>query len=287
MEAIMECHICGTTEELEVYGEFHLCPDCRDEHLRQCSDCGEYFIDNENDYVIDREGDIYCESCRDELSYCEHCEEYSYSEDFVHLDDTDEWWCRSCAERDAYQCMDCSDWISENHGDSNHILCSGCFEDRYTWCSDCGDLVHIDDSFSTDDGIYCEYCYNENHSSNIHNYSYEPCLNFQCADDENDEKPLPYLGFELEAGGVSIETRNDIAETISDGEETFYLKEDGSIPDYGFELVSHPITLKKHKELDWKIILKEMSTSGMKSHDLGGRVMRLARARIPELPFAL
>ena len=63
----MECHICGTTEELEVYGEFHLCPDCRDEHLKQCSDCGEYFIDNENDYVIDREGDIYCESCRDEL----------------------------------------------------------------------------------------------------------------------------------------------------------------------------------------------------------------------------
>lgn len=268
-ENVLNCHICGTTEELEVYGEFHLCPDCRDEHLRQCSDCGEYFIDNENDYVIDREENIYCESCRDELSFCEHCEEYSCSEDFVHLEDTDEWWCRSCAERDAYQCMDCSDWVSENHGDSNHILCSGCFEDRYTWCSDCGDLVHIDDSFSTDDGIYCEYCYNENHSSNIHNYSYEPCLNFQCADDENDEKSLPYLGFELEAGGVSISERNDIAETISDGEETFYLKEDGSIPDYGFELVSHPITLKRHKELDWEITLKEMSNGGMKSHDLG------------------
>ena len=269
MVAIMECHICETTEELEVYGEFHLCPDCRDEHLKQCSDCGEYFIDNEKDYVIDREGDIYCESCRDELSYCERCEEYSREDDFVHIVDLDEYWCDSCAENHAYHCDSCGDWTSENHGDSDTTLCRGCFESDYYICDDCGELVHSSDAMSDDNGTYCRSCYESNHSNDIHNYSYEPCLNFQCADDENDEKPLPYLGFELEAGGVSIETRNDIAETISDGEETFYLKEDGSIPDYGFELVSHPITLKRHKELDWEIILKEMSNAGMKSHDLG------------------
>lgn len=50
----MECHICGTTGELESRGEFHLCPECRDEHLKQCSDCGQYFIGNENDFFIKR-----------------------------------------------------------------------------------------------------------------------------------------------------------------------------------------------------------------------------------------
>ena len=268
------CHYCGESENLvpvTINNEsIYLCPECRDKHLKQCSQCDEYFLDNENDYAVDRNGDIYCESCREEyLTYCEHCEEYSNSEDFVHLIDIDEWWCRSCAERDAYQCSDCGDWVTENHGDANRYLCSDCFESHYTFCDDCGDLIHLDDSYSDDDGIYCEYCYNENHSSLIHNYSYEPVLHFQKTDDDT-EKVLPYLGFEIESGGLPDRSRcKSIAEVISDDEDTFYLKEDCSIPEYGFELVSHPITLKRHKELDWEGIFRQMSASGLKSHDLG------------------
>ena len=84
------------------------------------------------------------------------------------------------------------------------------------------------------------------------------------------KKILPYLGFELESGGLSSNYAcKTIAESISDNEETFYLKEDGSIPEHGFELVSHPITLKRHKELDWEDIFRRMSNAGLKSHDLG------------------
>ena len=163
------CHICGESDNLvpvTIKDEtIYLGPECKEAHLKQCSQCDDFFIDTENDYAVSRDGEIYCEFCRDEyLTYCEHCDEYSDSEDFVHLVDTDEWWCRSCAERDAYQCMDCFDWVTENHGDSNRILCSDCFESHYTYCDDCGDLVNLDDCFSTDDGIYCEYCYNENHT---------------------------------------------------------------------------------------------------------------------------
>lgn len=268
------CHICGESEnliQLSIGKEtIYLCSECKEEHLKQCSQCDEYFIDNENDYVVERDGDIYCESCRDEyLSYCEHCEEYSSSEDFVHLENTDEWWCRNCAERDAFQCMDCSEWVTENHGDSYRILCSDCFESHYTICDDCGEQIHLDDSFSTDNGIYCESCYNENHISLIHNYSYDPTFHFQKSKHDTETHP-PYLGFELESGGLSSNQKcKEIAESISDDEETFYLKEDGSIPEHGFELVTHPITLKRHKELNWENILKEMSSSGLKSHDLG------------------
>lgn len=263
------CQLCGASEALEVFGEICLCPDCRAEHLKQCYDCGEYFIDDD-DFVIDAGGDVYCRACADDhLSFCDKCGEYSNSDNFVRIENLEEWWCESCAERHAYHCENCGDYVSENHGDADTYLCSRCYEYDYTTCDDCGELVHNNSSASTDDGVYCRYCFDENHSQNIHNYGYEPCLDFQSSLDD-DEKRLAYLGFELEAGGLDENSEcKQIADQIFEDEETFYLKEDGSIPDYGFELVSHPITLKRHKELDWQNILSQMSDAGMKSHDLG------------------
>ena len=234
--------------------------------MKKCSYCGEYLLDD--DYVTDCNGEIYCESCRDDhLSWCDRCNEYSDSDNFVHIENLDEYWCGDCSCH-AYHCEDCGDWVSENYGDDNITLCCSCYESSYCTCDDCSEVIHNDNAHFHDDGTYCEYCYNENHSSNIHEYSYEPYLNFQSSDDDNESR-LAYLGFELEAGGVTSSERNDIADSISDGEDTFYLKEDGSIPDYGFELVSHPITLKRHKELDWAGVLRSMSNGGMRSHDLG------------------
>ena len=100
------CHICGESDNLvpvTINNEtIYLCPECKENHLKQCSQCDDFFIDTENDFAVSRDGEIYCEFCRDEyLTYCEHCDEYSDSEDFVHLVNTDEWWCRSCAERQS------------------------------------------------------------------------------------------------------------------------------------------------------------------------------------------
>ena len=99
------CHICGESDNLvpvTINNEtIYLCPECKENHLKQCSQCDDFFIDTENDYAVSRDGEIYC-----------------------------------------------------------------------------------------------EYCYNENHTSLIHNYSYEPCLDFQESNDDT-EKILPYLGFEL------------------------------------------------------------------------------------------
>ncbi len=267
------CHLCGTVEEVESFevdGDMvELCPDCRQEHLQECSCCRESFIDTENDYVVDRDGEVYCNTCQlEHLSYCPRCNQYSASDDFNRIDDLDEYWCDSCSD-EAYQCLECGNWSSDNHGDEDAPLCGRCFENYYSICNDCDSVVHNDNAYYHDDGTYCQYCYDQNHSSNVHDYSYEPYLNFQSSD-KDDETCLAYLGFELEAGGLSssYDCKN-IAESISDGEETFYLKEDGSIPEHGFELVSHPITLKRHKELDWADILRQMSSAGMRSHDLG------------------
>ncbi len=270
----VNCCFCGAFEKLETFeidGEnIHLCPACREDHLKICSHCGESLIDTENDYTTGRDGNIYCEGCRDDhLSYCEHCQEYSSCDDFVRMADLDEWWCDSCAERHAYRCEECDNWSSSNHGDDNITLCGSCYEEYYCTCDDCNDVIRGTNAFYQDNGTYCQHCYDENHSSDIQDYSYEPVLNFQSSVHDN-EPVLAYLGFELEAGGLSeCCDRSKIVDAISDGERTFYLKADGSIPEYGFELVSHPITLKRHKELNWQSVLERMSSGGMRSHDLG------------------
>jgi len=268
-QACFKCECAEELTQIERSGETEFaCIYCRDAYLKKCCACGEYVSFEEDDYAHDRNGDLYCQSCRDDqLSYCEKCDEYSDSENFVHIADSDEYWCEECADSYAYRCEHCGDWVSENYGDNNTIVCNPCYADHYSTCDDCGEVFQSGNLHYRDGGTYCGYCI-ENHSSNVHEYSYEPYLNFLSSGKDNENR-LAYLGFELEAGGVSSLERNRIADEISDGEDTFYLKEDGSIPEYGFELVSHPITLKRHKELDWGNIFRLMSSAGMKSHDLG------------------
>ena len=139
------CFKCGCTEELvqiERGGKTEfVCSDCRDAYLKQCSSCGEYVSLDEDDYVTDRNGELYCESCRDELSYCEHCDEYSDSDHFEHIENLNEWWCGDCARNYAHHCDDCGDWVSENYGDDNITLCSSCYENSYCTCDDCSEVI--------------------------------------------------------------------------------------------------------------------------------------------------
>lgn len=269
-----ECQLCGTIENVNHYGDFCLCDDCKREHVERCCNCNDSFLKDEEDYVMTSSGDIYCESCAaGGLYFCDCCNEYTDVDHITYIENLEEWYCRDCARMNARQCDDCGCWSTEDFGDMNITLCRSCYVDRYCTCDSCDVVIRQDDAHYCDDDGWtrCEECYNDHSgSSHIHNYAYTPDLNFQWADDEKPKKPLPYLGFELEAGGVSSAARRDIAEALSGyNSGFFYLKEDSSIPDYGFELVSHPITLKRHKELDWYGVFKEMYRGGMRSHDLG------------------
>ena len=49
------CHICGESDNLvpvTIKDEtIFLCPGCKEAHLKQCSQCDDFFIDTENDYA--------------------------------------------------------------------------------------------------------------------------------------------------------------------------------------------------------------------------------------------
>jgi len=71
-----KCGECGDVEpecEMEeAFGE-QWCESCRDNYLYTCSDCGCYV--HYDDYNCAHD-EIYCDTCFQDFSWCEHCEEY-------------------------------------------------------------------------------------------------------------------------------------------------------------------------------------------------------------------
>src|SRR5690606_31534425 len=50
----------------------HYCPDCADEHLLYCEDCGEYH--RRDDMIFDNSGDFMCQDCFESQFYlCDDC----------------------------------------------------------------------------------------------------------------------------------------------------------------------------------------------------------------------
>lgn len=121
----------------------------------------------------------------------------------------------------------------------------------------------------------------------IQSYGTTPSLNFDKFSTENN--PL-YLGVELEvdSGSVSDEDIDDeeyddsemgfdsgvrnlhsqmALSKIAKGKQLIYSKTDGSL-NYGFEMVSHPLTLAKHtKGVDWKSGMDMLTKIGYRSHN--------------------
>lgn len=239
----------------------------------QCYYCEREFDESVENYTIDRKGNYWCEDCADmHLSYCEHCDNYVEDENITRVEGNggEEYWCTDCAENDALLCAQCGCYTVPNYGNDDNPLCEECSE-RWIVCEDCGELVDRDCCYSDDYGYYCEECWSENHCGDVHDYGYSPDLKFHDTEDDFPAVNLPYLGFELEIGGVSNSDKIEASRRFSDPcEDEYVFKEDGSIPEYGFEVVSQPMTLLYHKqEANWKKLLSDFSNFGFRSHDLG------------------
>jgi hypothetical protein len=140
-----------------------------------------------------------------------------------------------CVEcRDAFEshCEWCSGAISI--GDSTEC------RNRHLYHSDCYDEMHADD----------EDVYDEDYDNGvIRGWDWRPSsfMQHHASDDTAAERILS-TGIELEVefrDGGRIEASNEIASMVSDAQ--FYMKQDGSL-ESGFEIVSHPHTLKALRE---------------------------------------
>ena len=173
--------------------------------------------------------------------------------------------CECCVEEDTVFCVHCGVRIlrEDNAGTESAPLCQDCFDTHYTRCQRCGRLIHRDNCYypSIDsDTPHCYDCYQALREG-IHDYYFKPAPIFY------GDGPR-YMGVELEidCGGEDGDNANTVLAICNGLEERAYAKHDGSL-DEGFEIVSHPMTLKYHmEEMPWKEMMQKAINLHYLSH---------------------
>lgn len=218
-----DCGVAGLKEEMTQcdYGDWY-CPDCRDENLFQCEDCGGWYPVDEaiEVHVGWRNTKMVCDSCSAEYgAQCYHCGEWHQWDDLIHCVDSDRYYCSDswCCNEDLYQCEDCGEWFE--------------WSDSVYWNDD-------------DEVYYCEEC-NARHSSAVSSYHSHSYDDFRCNDGEKRSQDL-FMGFELETYADDRCDEPDVADyTESEFGSYFAMERDCSIGD-GIEFITQPCTLSYH-----------------------------------------
>ncbi|MEA4993191.1 MAG: amidoligase family protein [Oscillibacter sp.] len=154
-------------------------------------------------------------------------------------------------------------WSDDSEGDSNTVLCQDCYDEYYHRCSDCGRLIHNDDTYYVDDDSDVPYCCNciDSHRGVIQSYYYKPAAIFY-------GEGSRYLGVELEIddGGEYGSTAEKLMAIGNRDAENIYIKHDGSLNE-GMEIVTHPMTLAYHRDqMPWQEISQKALGLGYYSH---------------------
>ena len=248
------------------------------EQFCTCAYCGESFpSESELDTIGDNE-ELYCETCRDELTTCACCGKVTHPDETFAVRGRygEEFVCEDCQDNHYTQCAECGEYVldedSIHHNGYNY--CYDCFDENFTCCHGCGAYV-LNDNTTYDeetDEYLCDACYNartEERTAVIHGYhsSQRPELDFHRT---ASDLPNPlYFGVELEIddGGEDHNKARTILGVL--GTEHAFAEHDGSLSN-GFEIVTQPFTLKYYTETLSANFNQAMATAtelGYRSHD--------------------
>lgn len=235
----------------------------------KCFNCEKEF-----ESLINVDGDLWCEKCIEDtccISYCEDCNEYHYDDNMVYIEDVHTYVCESCARNgDYFKCHDCGNWYTTEYTNScyngDFYVCNRCV-DNYTYVECCD--TYIGDGYACyneeDDCYYCEEHYHENRDiCDYHGFN-----NWQKQTLENENPPY-CIGFELEIENTHHNYDNSELARFVKNTYPVICSRDGSI-DYGFEIVSHPLSYNYIVENQDKLktMLSGLQEKGCESHNPG------------------
>lgn len=152
-------------------GDYHSVEDninCCASDTTYCEDCGCRIRDEEDQFYID--GYVYCRDC---VSYCDYCDEYT-REEITYVSSEDMYVCESCLSNNFFYCDRCH---SYHHNDNmTHVeytdeyVCDECLDEYYTMCDECekyfpNDHIHCKD-VDGEEFYYCDECFEEKEDEN-------------------------------------------------------------------------------------------------------------------------
>jgi hypothetical protein len=234
-----------------------LCNECFNETACECYECNEKFY-RENCNEI--EGKFYCESCyNDNFVTCENCNEIINIDDSLYSELMEKTLCESCFNDSHITCNYCNKVILSSEAQEG--CCDECFNENYFICDNCGEAIHSDYLYyhERSERYLCESCY-PNRNDDIHDYGYKPSPIFHGNKGE-------FYGIELETDKYNdIDNAAEELCELSNNENDFYLKEDGSLNN-GIEIVFHPRNINSwiNYQDDLQLICKEVTNNGGKS----------------------
>jgi hypothetical protein len=215
---------------------------------------------------------------QEEIFVCDKCGIEVEENDLTCFEDTN--YCFDCLDDYTFVCIECETRhlsTDDNYSCNDGPICQSCYNRSYLTCDDCGSVLHIDNACTVDDydeANYCENCFESNRHRSIHSYNFKPYpLFYSEPNNQYDDYPHGFLMMgvenEIDEGGESNYNAQKLLEIANEAADHMYVKRDGSLKD-GFELVSHPMTLKYHTQvMPWKKILSHALKLGYKSHAPG------------------
>lgn len=212
-------------------------PDDNDDELINCDECSNEI--SQDDSFTTNNSEIVCGDCIQSCEYCENI--YTTNDDWYSVGN--QHWCEYCWENNSFTCNRCDHTTNSDRDGGTRVSgqywCEDCVSDSATYCDEC-------DEYYPDSGGECSCSASAN--GEIHQYSYKPNPVFRGGNDNN-----LYMGFELEMSFGDDPDRGDYNTAVSDVLELeqadiCYLKQDGSIGGWGYELVTHPHTLTAYEQ---------------------------------------
>jgi len=250
--------------------------------VRECASCG----------AIHCGGGVYCNSCKSSLPKCDMCNttvhKYSYvkdaslNRDVIVCDKCKPSICKGCGKvtMDELQevkgifgmntvCPDCTTrgecTSCLTYGDiTANGMCMVCNNIYEAKCTKCGEITN-------ELGSSCRAC--DKDRANVSSYSYKPKPLFHFTEQDIIEGDNIFMGFENE-----VTVTRTIASVLKDmynsglNHTKMTAKSDSSIRGSGFEMVSHPYTLRalKEEKIDGMFV-------GIKGHDSCGMHVHVDR----------